>query len=643
VLICLLAAVLAATSVKMVRIARPLVSARRHLLAIQSLADLAQAGQWGREDLEALQQEVAATRADLGVLRSEVEPLLPLCPYLGWLPRLGGEVQSAPHLLRFALSISGATEAALEGLAPALYVMDRDPSTEELLDEGTGILTAAQPQLLIALRELRRASEARAEIDEGRLSPDLARLLTRLDGYLPLAQSGVQGALLAPELLGASQTKHYLILAQNEDELRATGGFISGVGLARVHRGQILDLSFRDSYAFGTKAEEDPPQALEKYMGAQIWLLRDANWSPDFPTAARVAADIYERDQRVSLDGVIAVDQQAIRLLLEALGPVEVKEWEQPVTATNFIPAIREAWGSRDDNPGQWWRHRKDFMGTIAQALVQKLETAPDSISPLKLARAMERALEEKHILVYMEQPQALQILTETHWNGAILHTEGDYLMVVDTNVGFNKVDPNVEEALRYHVSVRSDGTVQSDLTLKYRNVGTRNVSQCIQEARYDSTYEQMTNRCYWDYLRVYVPAGVRLVEGTRNPLPAGSLFRRMSGEGTGTGEPTLEPREKGKDVLGTFFVVAPGGSHEVQFTYELPRKVLTLRGGQRQYSLVIQKQPGTSARPLQLRIELPPSSRMLAADPEPGYAERGVVEYDLLLSTTERVEIVFD
>ena len=618
-------------------------------MAIEAAADRARAGQWGLADLDGLEEELGGARADLLALKAEVEPLLPLCPYLRWLPRFGGDIQAAPHLLEMGLRTSGAGELVLEGLAleglePLLSTLQEGhpPPAEGLLERGMEVLLAAQPQLLAAQAELNRASQARQEVDEGRLSPYTARLVARLDEYLPLAQFGVQGALLAPELLGASGARSYLVLAQNEDELRATGGFISGVGLLRVHEGRILDLSFQDSYAIRAKAEAEPPGALEKTMWAQIWLLRDANWSPDFPTAAKVAAEIYGRDQGVSLDGVIAADQQAMRLLLEALGPVKVEGWEQSVTCENFISVIRAAWAPKEENQGQWWGQRKDFMGAIAGALARKLEIDPGSINPLKLARAIQQALEERHILLYVEEPRAAELLAEKGWDGAILPTAGDYLMVVDSNVGFNKVNPKVAEEIDYRVQIQEDGALRADLTLSYRNGSTREVSQCVQEARYDDTYEGMMDRCYWDYLRVYVPQGSQLLGGTRNPLPPGSLHHRMGGGDGGTGEPTLGPGEGGKDVLATFFVVPPGESREVRLSYESPGKVD--RGGKdKGYSLLIQKQPGTSALPVRVEVELPPSARMLGADPEPSGMEGGVLAYTFRLSTTTRLEILFD
>jgi hypothetical protein len=628
--------------VKTVHTGRHLLSARRHLLAIEDVASRAKAGQWGVNDVALMDTAVQAVGSDLLALKRELGPLLALCPFLAPLPRFGGDLEAAPHLLDLGLAVSAAAQSALRGLGPAVSTLDGEsPSNEALVDAAVSDLRRARSSLLAARSEAGKALQARERIDAEGLSPDLCRMVAHMDEYLPLAEFGIEAALLASDVLGRPGTARYLLLAQNEDEIRATGGFISGVGLVEVREGQVVNVIFQDSYAIHTKAEAEPPQALEKTMWAQIWLLRDANWSPDFPTAAKVATAIYERDQGVILDGVIAVDQEAIRLLLGALGPVEIKGWERPVTDADFIATIRQAWGPKEVNPGEWWLHRKDFMGVMAQATLHRLEADPNSIDVLQLARAMHQALEEQHILLFMKDPQAAEILAANHWDGAILPAESDYLMVVDTNVGFNKVNPNIEEALQLDVAIQDDGTVRTRLTLTYENKSTRQVGECIQEARYDDTYEGMMDRCYWDYLRVYVPKGTVLLEGTRHPFPPGSLYCRMTGEDGGTGEPRLVAAEKGKDMVESLMVVPPRESREVRLTYQQP-EVVQARAGLRQYSLLIQKQPGTLGVPVSVRIELPASANLLTADPAPSAADGSILRYDFALTTARELQVTF-
>ena len=62
-------------------------------------------------------------------------------------------------------------------------------------------------------------------------------------------------------------------------------------------------------------------------MGADLLLLRDSNWSPDFPTSALVARALYAQDRGIDTDGAIALDMEAVRLLVEALGPLQMPRY----------------------------------------------------------------------------------------------------------------------------------------------------------------------------------------------------------------------------------------------------------------------------------------------------------------------------
>ena len=87
----------------------------------------------------------------------------------------------------------------------------------------------------------------------------------------------------------------YLVLVQNSHELRATGGFIAAVGRVSVDGGRLVDFDFQDSYALYSDRSTYPPapQAMQQYMGIPLLVMRDANWSPDFPTTAQVARALY--------------------------------------------------------------------------------------------------------------------------------------------------------------------------------------------------------------------------------------------------------------------------------------------------------------------------------------------------------------
>lgn len=635
--------------VKYVRVVNHLGSLRGHLHNMEAIADagLLSAVQGG--DLVALQGDLIGARDDLVGIKAELGPALAVARFLGWLPVVGDDVSAAPDLLEMGIGVTTAGAALFEGMEPLVLLVSgsaEGPSGGSMMETLALAASEGQPHFEAARSELRRVEDLRDGLAERQLSPQLAGLVERLDRYLPSLDTGVEVSLLAPSLLGADEPRAYLLLAQNEQELRATGGFISSVALVRLSEGRILELDFRDSYAVDDLSQAHPaaPRPLEEYMLAQIWLLRDANWSPDFPTSARVARDLYDQDQGVSVDGVIAADLTAMQLLVGAMEPILLEGYEEKVTAANVVGLMQRHWASPsgEGQTGDWWAHRKDFMGDLLTAMMGKMQKDLSSIDLGRLANALQRSAGEKHIMVYMVDPALGARLSESGWDGAIRSTDGDYLMVVDSNLGFNKVNARVETRVNYQVTIENGQAASGKLSVTYHNASRGAGQQCVQEAEYPPTYQEMMEGCYWNYLRVYVPEEGQLIEGPELALPEGSLRAEESGAG-GTRLPTsVGPVEAGKNVFASFFVLAPGEQQEMVYQYQLPVTVLRERDSASVYRLLVQKQPGTMAVPLLIEVQVPSDAVVLATSPQATSIVDGLASFSTDLRVDREFEVVF-
>jgi len=624
-----------------VRLARTGLSLRRRLAQVQALADAPES-----VDPAAACALVADLQADVDALDRQAGGLIRRAPVLGWLPGVGGNLRAAPHLLATAGGLTEAGALACDALEPALVAFE---GTGELPDDLSServarILAEGQGDLERALAAVEQAQDAWAQVDPEELSPWLARKTAVLERGLPLLRSGLEIAVVAPDLLGMEEPQTYLILAQNEDELRPTGGFISGAGRITLDGGRIAELDFHDAnYVddYTHKPYPEPPEPLLEYMGAELWLLRDANWSPDFPTSARQAAHFYEYGQGMPVDGVIALDQRAVELAMAGLGEVDVPGVEEPVTASNVRQFLRAAW-----NPGEagvtreWLYSRKEFIGHLAAAIRQRVEQDPGSVDWVQVAQALYRALEGRHLLVFMDDVDVARALARLGWDGALRESAGDYLMVVDANLGFGKVNPLVDERLDYRVALYSDGTAAAELVLTYVHQGVREGVGCRHFFPYvgDLAYEDMVHRCYYDYLRVYVPSGSILRAATSHPTPGEWLLRGEPDDGQAI---TLGD-ELGRTVFAQFFVVEYGQTLVTRLVYDLPQ-VTWLNEGQRHYSLLIQKQPGTDGILVSLTVALPPGARLASANPPPRRVDGGELVFELPLDTDVAVDVAYE
>ena len=209
-------------------------------------------------------------------------------------------------------------------------------------------------------------------------------------------------------------------------------------------------------------------------MGADLLLLRDSNWSPDFPTSVLVARGLYAQDRGIDTNGAIALDMEAVRLLIEALGPLQIPGTPQQITGENTIAVLKQAWESppttlstvQQATTSNWWEKRKDFMGIMVAAAMAKLQGG--DLNPVALAKALYEMLDGRHLQMAIDDPDLAALLAERRWDGALQSTRGgDFLTVIDTNFGFNKVNAAVQSQIDYRVAPDDTGLIAT-LTLTY-------------------------------------------------------------------------------------------------------------------------------------------------------------------------------
>ncbi len=226
--------------------------------------------------LVALRDRFARLEADLTTIETQAGPFLPISRRLGWLPGVGAEAAAAPELLQLGKQTATAGRAALDG-ATAVLAASQGGGDGSTLARVAAALQASEPDWIAAETALNNVADIRSQLDTSALDPRIAGPLTQLDAYLPLLGTAVSLGKVAPALLGAQQPQTYLLLAQNSEELRPTGGFITGVGLMSVDGGELGALDFSDSYSVFNPDVDHPlaPPDLERTMGAQILVFRE--------------------------------------------------------------------------------------------------------------------------------------------------------------------------------------------------------------------------------------------------------------------------------------------------------------------------------------------------------------------------------
>jgi hypothetical protein len=608
-----------------------------HLAALQGNLDQPFGQALVREHLVGLQGEIDG-------LAGDAAPFVAVTPYLRWVPAYGGDLAAAPALLRLADRLARAATIMADILQP----MDADAGLESLPAVAQS-LAAHQTDLSMVEALLLDAQAIRPSIDRDSLSPSLAKRLDLVDVALPRLRQALPLLRQMPDMLGVYCPRTYLILAQNQDELRPTGGYITAAGHLVLDRGRIVTFEMRDSYAVDDLSlpYPRPPLPLYTIMGADLWLLRDANWSPDFPTSARQAAELYWLGQRVAVDGVIAVDQAALPLLLKGLGSVEVSTSAgvDTVTAENVIKLLRLRWAPAPGQnlSGEWWKQRKSFMVSLGQAALERLrgggQATNTEMEPLLLAQGLDQALREKHILLSSDHAAWAQALATLGWDGALRAQPGDLLAVIDANVGFTKASAVVERQTDYQVSLGQDGSAAAYVSLVYHHTSQKAIAACQITPRYDPVYTDMMDCCYWDYVRLVVPKGATLRSAPHIVVPAEAMLR---GQAT-TGQVDTEELPTGVLAWGQLFLLAPGETAALDFAYELPAGTAARQAdGGWLYRLRLPKQPGTDRRPWQVTVRLPEGARLSRSTPAATAQDGAALVYRLAQDTDQEIVVQY-
>jgi hypothetical protein len=502
----------------------------------------------------------------------------------------------ADGLLDAASTASAATGELLNPVEAHRSFNDLTPEEKRAilarLDRSLPDIRAAQAKIAVALDTWNR-------IPQGKLYAPLREALAPVATSLPQLKKTLDEAVPLLDvflpLAGYPKSAEYLVLLQNSDEIRATGGFIGTWGILKVDGGDLKDFSFHDVYSLDNPAsgnwKEVPPAPIKDRLGVPAWFFRDANWSPDFPTSAQRMSDFYVRETKQGTgkdvkvpDGVIALNAPFFQGLLGITGPITVDG--VTFNANNFFDQIEVEVEQNFLQQGIPQDQRKQILLKLGDALMAKIMSLPAARWP-DLLDLTTRSLDHKQIQVFARDPATLKQLDVFAWTGRTKPTNGDFVWVIDSNLAALKTDGVMTKEVHYHLDATDPNGPLATVTLRYTNNGP-GINKDYRYTRYR------------DYVRVYVPDGAQLVstKGAMKDDRYRTGGRFVSG-------PTDVMHELGKTVFGAFWSIEPKTTQELSFTYRLPPTMLMSSDPDAKpgYHLDIPKQSGNDESSLTLDL----------------------------------------
>ncbi|MDO8576973.1 MAG: DUF4012 domain-containing protein [Candidatus Daviesbacteria bacterium] len=519
------------------------------------------------------------------------------------------------NLANFSLLSVASVKSSVLGVEALLKSLQA--ITGEVTQSPGVYFDSAQIQLNSSNEDLSKAGAIlKSEAFKKQLPTFLAQRVNGLSGklaaYSKLAGKAQAMSILLPKLVALDGTRDYLVLLQNNMELRPGGGFIGSFAKVSFEAGKLKKLTVNDIYAIDGQLNlhVEPPPEIKQDLGQKDWFLRDSNWEPDFPTSARQAEWFYTKETGERVEGVVALDISAMEELLSVLGPLDLPDYKEKITSENlFEKAVTHA--ETSFFPGT--QAKKSFLTALTNGVFEKIFFLPQDNWPGVIS-ALGKSLDEKHISIYLNDPKLFSYLISQNWVHVLprqseQNTNKDFLSVVEANLGANKANYYLDRSYKLQTIIGKDGQISHRLRINYIN---RSPSGAFPGGKYK-------NR-----MRIYLPFGAKLT-------------RAIWGEADITKSVTsfVDYGRSGYSMLVELF---PKEQKTFVLDYSVPMK-LDFQGSSATYRLDIIKQAGLGKDPLQWTITYPISYKVASNQAKTISPQEQIISTDLSVDRSFEVE----
>jgi len=509
------------------------------------------------------------------------------------------------NVIQAGEDIAAAGKYISQALAPLLGGEEGEANAIDIVKNLSYSLDLALPHIM-------RARSSLAGIDVKSLPEEYQAKFAKGLALLPIVESAVldfnslADALI--DVMGGNGMRKYVVLFQNNNELRPAGGFIGSLALAEVDDGEIKSINVPGggSYDFQGSLTEHVASPKPLWLINPHWQLQDANWYPDWPTSAEKVAWFLEKSGQSSVDGVIALQATTLQKLLRVLGPIEFPEYSITLNAQNILQEIQTAvevnYDKEENAP-------KKYLAELTPRVLDRILSS-NSKELFGIMSLLKDEIEQKNILPYFRNQDINQEFLDRKWEPNIVPSEMDYLSVIHANIGGGKTDGVIDESWDSEITISSEGSIMADLTIVRRHTGNPAVE-----------FESWNNV---DFARAYVPEGSELISAEGFKPPAAALYEQPEAyyhpdkdleqiQGKVLIDEKSNTRinnEFGKTVFGNWIQAEPGNIAIARIKYKLPFKVhpfdILNPKDKSGYSLLIQKQAGARVIPYSIQIRYP-------------------------------------
>ncbi|MFA5894295.1 MAG: DUF4012 domain-containing protein [Candidatus Shapirobacteria bacterium] len=554
-----------------------------------------------KDDAKLLQDAVAQkdlkkTQSEIDNLKNKIKSLdvsLSRFAYLSAVPRAKDYYADAKRMISVSLEGLDTGTVLIQTIEPYQDFLglkgtatSSAKTTEDRITFLTNSIEGLVPHLDTIDKKITKISATLNEIDINRypaeykgiaihdkfnqLSATLSQVQKYLDNGKPLLSK-------TSWLLGKDKPRSYLVIFQNEGELRPSGGFWTAYATLKMDKGKVVPGPASNIYDLDDKLQSQvpAPRLIKSYhINVPYLNLRDSNLSPDFPTDAKIFMDTYYKTmgKKDTFDAVVAIDTNVLVDLVGVLGKLDTRVGTfttEPDKRCDGCPKIIYDLEWISGRPRNYIeKNRKDFLAPLMQALLSNALGSEKTKIPL-LGEAFFNNVNEKHILFYFPDEELQKSASLINITGNITQSDAntDYFHLNDANFASAKSNIFIRQKIKHEITVTGD-KVEHKVTTTYTNPSAG--SNCNLE-KGDLCLNAPK---YRDLFRFYVPKGSELIKLTGSEV-----------------EP-LVYEELGKTVFEGFYgdkyPLYAKSSSKTTVNYKSSVKMSP------NYSLLLQKQPGT-------------------------------------------------
>jgi len=333
----------------------------------------------------------------------------------------------------------------------------------------------------------------------------------------------------------SKKEERILVLLQNQNEPRSTGGFTGSVLNINLGK-ETISWEFSDIYSLDRLIPNDAQLPAPDFFHnlSQTISLRDANFWPDFPTSSNKYRDFFESINEPVPNVILAINLNVIKELLLLTGPITIPKWG--VTAHHHNVDLVLQFLVEAKVAGRF--SAKEPLLSFAEELF-KSKTISEITTDQLLNFDFSNFITQKNILANSQNSELQKLFETWQIDGRVQQKkDADNFLYFDfISVGANKSEKFVWTKLWHDSEISPDGKVKNFVEI-IRNHALKNgeISTLLQNSSWPENVGELLNdeELLWKLgagqnrtiLRLFVPKNAKLLSQKN---PSGAITENFS------------------------------------------------------------------------------------------------------------------